>query len=307
MSARSRKQTETSQNNFKMKRAENSWVFLVQDKLFRDGSFEIVTLPHPSTNKPSKYCLSNDRIYEIMTYDEPCRSWFIGETVKSDASMQIITPVNPLFLILPKLKELCNSRAVPLEDLLSDDGYDKILNTLKNLDNVADLKGPKDLKAYKYNETKTLDWLESRVRKLAKVLKDKNIHVTSGAASATFITSSINQDYLDNEFYIKFAHEIISEYLQDDLIALLKKKLDIKPEIIENLVKKRKSEVSELAVDKKRSKCNSVDVDPKESFVIPDIISDVNVKKSAPLTAKEKSRQKAASGTKTISSFFKKS
>ena len=47
------------------------------------------------------------------------------------------------------------------------------------------------MKAYKYNEEKTMTWLEGRVRRLAKVLREKNIHVSSGAVSATFVSSSL--------------------------------------------------------------------------------------------------------------------
>lgn len=42
--------------------------------------------------------------------------------------------------MLPKLKEQCSSRAIPLEDLLSETGYDKILEIVPNLDCIGDLK-----------------------------------------------------------------------------------------------------------------------------------------------------------------------
>lgn len=53
------------------------------------------------------------------------------------------------------------------------------------------------MKAYKYNEEKTLTWLEGRVKTLAKLLKEKNIHVTSGAISATFVASNIKNDQIE--------------------------------------------------------------------------------------------------------------
>lgn len=53
------------------------------------------------------------------------------------------------------------------------------------------------MKAYKYNEEKTMTWLEYRVRRLSKLLRQKNIHVTSGATSATFVTSNISNDNID--------------------------------------------------------------------------------------------------------------
>lgn len=52
---------------------------------------------------------------------------------------------NSFISVLPKLIDQCTSRAVPLEDLLSEKGFDKILDYIKSLDSVADLKVPKYL------------------------------------------------------------------------------------------------------------------------------------------------------------------
>lgn len=45
-----------------------------------------------------------------------------------------------IFSVLPRLRSQCNGRAVPLEDLLSEKGFHKILCFITNLDAVADLK-----------------------------------------------------------------------------------------------------------------------------------------------------------------------
>lgn len=42
--------------------------------------------------------------------------------------------------MLPRLKDLCSDRAMPLEDMLSEKGYDKILDFIDNLDSIGDLK-----------------------------------------------------------------------------------------------------------------------------------------------------------------------
>ncbi|XP_075978827.1 ribonuclease H2 subunit B [Anticarsia gemmatalis] len=308
MTTRSKRKSETPVATVAAakKRIENSWTMFVKDSLLVNSNFSIITLPHPGTGKPAKYCLDdeNNKIYEIVTFDEPHRSWFVGETVKSDGSVQMVTLVNPLFLVLPRLKEQCVNRAIPLEDLLSEKGYDKILDFVPNLDNIGDLKGPADMKAYKYNEEKTLTWLEDRVRRTAKVLRQKNIHVTSGATSATFVTSNIKNDNIDEEFYLKYAFGMVSEYLQDDIIELLEKRFDFKPDLIETIGNKRKSEIENIEPSK-RIKCEP-DVDVKQNGFDFSDKSFSEVKKEKPLTAKEKARQKAASGTKTISSFFTK-
>lgn len=104
------------------------------------------------------------------------------------------------------------------------------------------------------------------------------------------------------EFYLKYAHGVISEYLQEDLAELLEKQFNFKPELVESIGKKRKSEAdvsdSSKRIKSENSENSFIDVHLRNSFS--------EVKKPKPLTAKEKSRQKAASGTKTLSSFFTK-
>ncbi|KPJ13747.1 Ribonuclease H2 subunit B [Papilio machaon] len=307
MTTRSQKKSNSTSSNLSVsqKRIENSWILLIKESLFENSSFSIITLPHPANGNFSKYCLDNvhNKMFEVMTYSEPYRSWFIGDFVKSDGSILMITPINPLFLVLPRLKEQCLNRAVPLNDLLSEKGFDKIIDFVKNMDNIGDLKGPAEMKAYKYNEEKTLNWLEERIHKVAKVLNEKNIHVVSGAVSSTFVSSNLNNDSIDEEFYLKYAHGIISEYLQEDLVEKLEKRFNFKPEIIETVGKKRKSEV-DLNNSNKKAKNESTceDFNDVKAGVLLNGSSETKKKP----TAKEKARQKAASGTKTISSFFTK-
>jgi hypothetical protein len=45
------------------------------------------------------------------------------------------------------------------------------------------------LNAYKYNEEKTLSWLQRKTERVAEVLKQKGIHMSGGAVSATFVKS----------------------------------------------------------------------------------------------------------------------
>lgn len=74
--------------------------FMFSESVLANSNFNIITLPHPSHGSPTKYCLDevNHKIYEIITFSEPYRSWFIGDTVKSDGNLLITTPINPLFL-----------------------------------------------------------------------------------------------------------------------------------------------------------------------------------------------------------------
>ncbi|XP_013148485.1 PREDICTED: ribonuclease H2 subunit B [Papilio polytes] len=307
MTTRSQKKSSSTSTSLSVcqKRIENSWILLIKESLFENSSFSIVTLPHPAHGNLSKYCLDNvhNKMFEVVTFNEPYSSWFIGDYVKSDGSILMVTPINPLFLVLPRLKEQCANRAVPLNDLLSEKGFDKIVDFVMNMESIGDLKGAPEMKAYKYNEEKTLNWLEERVHKVAKVLKEKNIHVTSGAISSTFVSSTLSNENVDEEFYLKYAHGIISEYLQEDLVEKLEKRFNFKPEIIETVGKKRKSEV-DLNNSNKKAKNESTSEDVNDVKVGVLLNGSSETKKKP--TAKEKARQKAASGTKTISSFFTK-
>lgn len=92
---------------------------------------------------------------------------------------------------------------------------------------------------------------------------------------------------------------MISEYLHDDLADLLQKRFNFKPELIESLGKKRQSEAGEQN-EKKKMKCIL-----SENIFEENSLSHIgDVKKPKPLSAKEKARLKAASGTKTLSTFF---
>ncbi|GBP41590.1 Ribonuclease H2 subunit B [Eumeta japonica] len=300
-----KKSVASPENNRIVKKTENSWILLAKETLFENKSFVIISLPHPATENLVNYCLDEKlkKMYEIVTYDEPYRSWFIGETVKSDGSIQILTPINPLFVILPLLRKECISRAVPLDDLLSEKNFDKIIDYISDIDKIADLKASADVKAYKYNEEKTLNWLESRVRKLAKVLRHKNIHVTTGSMSSTFVSSNINNDDIDEEFYIKYGYELISEYIQDDLMEVLKKRFNFQPTTTETLNKKRKLENTQDTNNSIKKIKPTNNIEEIENVVCTPIVEMIEPKKTT-VRAKEKARQKAATGTKNVRHLF---
>lgn len=109
-----------------------------------------------------------------------------------------------------------------------------------------------------------------------------------------------------SEFYLKYALGLLSEYLQEDLKEMLEKRFNFTPDLVETLAKKRKSEVPDDLSINKKIKSESQMGDSKEDVLFSPRQSNGETKKQKPLSAKEKSRQKAASGTKTISSFFTK-
>ncbi|XP_056630462.1 ribonuclease H2 subunit B [Diorhabda sublineata] len=290
----------------------NSWIFLLKgealelsDQYTGSGTPDIVTLRHPNTGESAVFLFSpaNNSVQEVLAYNEGKRSWFIDETVKSDGKMHLSTPIDPIFLVLPYLRRYCATQAIPLDQLLRDDEFpetERLLKSsgLKYLNLIADKKGDEELNAFKYNEEKTLTWLKKKTERVADILKQKNINVTGGVISATYV-KAVRGDSTDSEAYLRYAHGIVSEYLMDDLSQKLLRYLNLPEDVQIQQNLKRKSGSLGGMMEPKKTK---VEEENKSST---SNILDLS-KPDNKLSTKDKNRAKAASGSKSISSFFKK-
>lgn len=213
-----------------------------------------------------------------------------------------------MFLVLPYLRKYCTTQAIPLDQLLRDEEFpetERLLKSsgLKYLNMISDRKGDEEMNAFKYNEEKTLSWLKKKTERVSDILKQKNIHVTPGAASATFVKSSKGEPS-DNEAYLRYAHGIVSEYLMDDLSQKLLKYLNLPEETQGNL--KRKSTSAAQQPESKKTKTEEESKNAGANSVLDLSKPEPKPLKQAQPSSKEKARAKAASGSKSISSFFKK-
>ncbi|XP_017775814.1 PREDICTED: ribonuclease H2 subunit B [Nicrophorus vespilloides] len=291
----------------------NNWIFMLKGEALElseqytgSGTPDIVTLRHPNTGESAVFLFSpaNNSVQEILTFNEGRRSWFIDDSVKSDGKMHLSTPIDPIFLVLPYLRKYCSNHAIPLEQLLRDEEYpetERLLKSsgLKYLNLISDKKS-EDLNAFKYNEEKTLSWLKKKTERVADILKQKNIHVSGGAVSASFVKTTKNEQ--DNDSYLRYAAGIVSEYLMDDLSQKLLKFLNIPEETQVSL--KRKS-ILDGQPDAKKIKTE--DENKMGSSNVLDLSKpDIKPSKQLVQNTKDKARAKAASGSKSITSFFKK-
>lgn len=82
----------------------------------------------------------------------------------------------------------------PLDQCLWDEDFPETARLAQcqnlKLTLIADRKGDESLQAFKFNEEKTLIWLQKKVERVADVLKQKGIHVSQGAISATYVKST---------------------------------------------------------------------------------------------------------------------
>lgn len=173
-----------------------SKVFLIKKSLIPASDLEILNLTHPRTGAGAKFLIHEKQVYEIMSFTERYRSWFIAQSVVSNGNVFMTTLIDPLFLALSFLSAECSDRAVPIDQLFIDSETTKDGRLLEvftddddQLELVADVKRSGDIKALKYNPEKTLSWLVRKCEKLTPKLMEHRIHCGTAATSANFVKS----------------------------------------------------------------------------------------------------------------------
>lgn len=248
--------------------------------------------------KTSIFLKSKDTIFELLQFNEKNRSFFINNTVCSNGKIYIPSKIDTLFIFIQFIEKHCKSKAQPLDQLLEGDSI-MFLDYLKpsQMKMVADQKGPDDLKAFLFNEEKTLKWLKIKFAKIQESLRHQNI-IFSGSMSMNFVQSSLaDKNETENEDEISAtALGIISEYISLDLYEKLDIFYGISEKSKEPIPQKRKSNDKGNEPDSKKFKNESDDV-LRQSNPVKGVVKS---------TAKTIKFEKAAKNTKSINSFFTK-
>ena len=94
--------------------ANRTWVqiHLGEEPEDAGGTREFVSLPHPRTGKDCRYMLRGESVLELQMAKPPegRGSWFIGDLVKQDGSVQLVSEIDPIFLVAPLLATHANKR-----------------------------------------------------------------------------------------------------------------------------------------------------------------------------------------------------
>lgn len=284
----------------------SSWVVIAADSVVdvpktATGEPTFVSLRHPATGIAC-LCLfgSGDAdVYEVKAFTEDFHSWFIGQTVQRDGRLLYVTPMDPLYLLLPYLQKTgADGKFQPVEQLVKDEEFpacNRILSctrTMESIHHVADKKEVGSLKFHRYSHEKTLEWLKKKVERTVCALKKSSISVGGGVKSTTFVRVK-QEEQASDEDYLRYAHGLISEYISKDLSKDLSKHLQL-PELSspkkEPPAKKRKLSDAPVEAKDDYTKFNSADFTRKPP------------KK---LTAAQKTLAKVdKTGMKSLSSFF---
>ncbi|KAI8498846.1 Ribonuclease H2 subunit B [Branchiostoma belcheri] len=284
----------------------DQWVVVLPDSVAekQDGDEDrptFVKLLHPKTEKGAMFLFSKDnqQVLEVLAFQEEFRSWFVGESVQQDGSLHMVTPVDPLFLVLPYLVKAYESGMyMPIDQLVSDGQYPECTRLLSciqpsDLEHICDVKGSGDVRACRYNKERTLEWLKQKVEQVADKLTDSSVRVTGGAQLLTF-THSLKSEQASRDDYLRYACGLVSDYISTDLSKELTQHMGIKiPE---------KKEVNCAEPPAKKAKLSE----------IPEATEDYSkfaVKDEKPKNTKMTAAQRALSkvdktGMKSIASFF---
>ncbi|KAF9287205.1 hypothetical protein BGZ68_002097 [Mortierella alpina] len=138
-----------------------------------------ILLPNPSSGLPSRYVIQDGQLYELQASDsEGLRSWFIEDTVQSDGSLYLITPMDPVFMFIPildimrKKTQGTEGRFLILEDIFESDQYASLrqLIQLQHIERylrlVCEVRDSSALKTFRLEDAKVMSWLKRKVEVL---------------------------------------------------------------------------------------------------------------------------------------------
>jgi len=178
--------------------------------------------------------ISNNKLLEINRVVEEPASWFINDTVQSDGSLYIATPVDPLFVIIKLLEE--NRKKTEehagyfcsLSQMLSDTnhlGYVHLTKLLKDVDVsvICDVNDQStDQVLYRLNDDKLLKWMRCKTDRLSQKLASYPIQTTvSSAQASTFVASTRDIKKPTEDDLLRSALGFLSEYINPNRMEQL--------------------------------------------------------------------------------------
>ena len=160
-------------------------------------------------------------------------SWFINQRVNDSSAYHIVNQIDMRFLCLPYLAKN-GARYSPLDQIIRheevDVHFDRIsiehANTWQ-LSEMCDVNDKfDDLILYRYNEAKTLEWLQAKVNKISICLMEHKVNrpstFSSSFNSSAQRTAQVDQvEVKPSSADIIAAAQIVCDYLSDEMSSKL--------------------------------------------------------------------------------------
>uniref|UniRef100_A0A834R4P7 Ribonuclease H2 subunit B n=1 Tax=Sarcoptes scabiei TaxID=52283 RepID=A0A834R4P7_SARSC len=276
-----------------------------------------IQLKHPRSKSNCTYFIDQDNRYilELCIKANPFHSWFCDDLLLKDGNLYTLTPIDPLFILIPILKNSKQKNFQSFYDICLEDDCEQNLIDLINFYNDRNLKCVCDVKNFendffiKFSKERTLRWLRLKFNQILKHIIDNSLNDNSLTDGFSLIgyTRSSKDLQISQDHHNQFAFEILSEYIDVDLQEELRSYLRLPIKQPDKIHKqganenKRKFETEKI---NKTSKDNNghLEVIQKQE---PDI-SNKNLNKRPRSLQKDSSKSKQMFTTRDISNYFLK-
>jgi len=216
------------QNYFKQTNKEKIFLWL--------GSLEgalITTLPLPKSDAgtAAKYVVTADKeVMELQRIKVSPSSWFIDQSVKEDGSLYVTTPIDPLFLLIPRLNKLREKGSfVPVEAVFIDSEYPgyRHLKDCKNLhfESICDIEKVGNEQFIRLNDEKLILWLKEKVRAICDYLVSASETISMAIPLVKSQVEGFKQssaETLTKGQQLSIAIGLLSEYIPSVFLQKLK-------------------------------------------------------------------------------------
>lgn len=284
------------------------------------GKCTTIKLTHPRSKELVLFMWDKKtgKLLELQRVHELHRSWLLGSRIKSDGSLYLCTPCDPLFFLLPVFS--ASKQFTTLNSLLSEDiNLATILSARSDIEDrlflICDVKALGDQTLYRYNKDKALNWLSARVAHVSqgvskfddgtsyqqiKSVASASTASVADAAAPDFTANSkqaeaLMTNQLSAEECKRFAFQLVADYLDPELASELAELMGISKCVVNGDPKSNAENVTPSS-----SSCNSNPAQPTEDY--SNSLAKMNSSKvSAPQVAK---KRKTIKGVQSITNFF---
>ncbi|XP_046912192.1 ribonuclease H2 subunit B [Dermatophagoides farinae] len=282
-----------------------------------------IRLKHPKNHQiECDYYCDNEQFYELNMRKNSYHSWFMNDCLIQDGNVYIITPIDPLFLMIPIIgsmdKQQSSNNYCSLMDIMADQNLDStsidLINKIFNdklLKCIADVKSFESELFIRFNRERTMKWLCLKFEQIKKSLAKHGFksNTTGGFTINNYVAASnlVSTDIIDQSQYNSMALQILSDYIGDDYERELRTILGI-PDIKHQQQQQQQQQQDEDIKDENNDKKRKLDSSPAKKKSKQHEQRKMNDKNKKPkLTHTQRMLNKVdKSGIKDISSYFKK-
>ncbi|CAO3670979.1 unnamed protein product [Umbelopsis ramanniana] len=279
--------------------------------------------------EPNRYVLQqNGMLLEVQKVEaEHKQSWLIGNSVQKNGVLYMMTPIDPLFILLPVLAEIrkksaeSDGRFVQYDNIFSDADDDQRYQSLHRLADIPGLSAQlghlcdqqeymQGEFVYRLNEDKALEWLRLKVEAVANNIDKMPVLLQYINEQLFDIDAPQTDASIRSDAYTWAGIQVVSEYITEVWQEKLSKSYSfINVNNLHASLTNLENKVEEHKKKQEKQLQNYVTHDPTEFAKAKREASDLSDQgsKKPKLSAGQKTLAKAnIRGMKSLTSFFAK-